>query len=208
MLPVVKINNLYKEIIIPVNESITADMLLDKYGIVADVEIVGQSGGGSDLTFPYNLFHSFFSLFTPSKVTEDKDKGEEALKVDEDKDDQVKVLVTEDKDGDKVTEDKDEDKVTEDKVTEDEDVKGEEDKDKDEDKDEDKDDQVKVTEDKEVKVTEEDKGEDNDVDKEVKVTEDEEVRVTEDKDEDGVNIIDSKKVMKITIKSINGLRPW
>ena len=172
MLPVVKINNLYKEITIPVNESITADMLLDKYGIVADVEIVGQSGGGSDLTFPYNLFHSFFSLFTPSKVmdkvmdkvtvTKDEDK-------EEDKDDEVKGMVMVTKD-----EDKEEDKDM---------VKG-------------KDDEVMVTEDKgkddEAKVTE-DKGEDDEV---------------MDKDEEGVNIIESKKVMKITIKSINGLRPW
>ena len=156
MLPVVKINNFYKEITIPVNESITADMLLDKYGIVADVEIVGQSGGGSDLTFPYNLFHSFFSLFTPSKgmdkviVTKDEDKDDEVKGKDEDKDDEVKGKVTEDKDEevmDKVTEDKDEEGEVMDKVT-------------------------------------------------------------EDKDEEGVNTIDSKKVMKITIKSINGLRPW
>ena len=152
MLHVVKINNLYKEIIIPVNESISADMLLDKYGIVADVEIVGQSGGGSDLTFPYKLFHSFFSLFIPSKGM-----------------DKVMDKVTEDKEEDMVTEDKEEDMVTEDK---------EEDKDKV---------KVMVTKDDEV------------MDK---------VMVTKDEDEEGVNTIDSKKVMKITIKSINGLRPW
>lgn len=178
MLPVVKINNLYKEITIPVNESITADMLLDKYGIVADVEIVGQSGGGSDLTFPYNLFHSFFSLFTPSKGMD-------------------KVMVTEEEDKVMVT--KDEDKVM---VTKGEEVKDEEVKDmvtKDEDKDE-----VMDTKGDEVKDEDEDKDED------VKVTKDDEVKVTEDKDKDeeGVNTIGSKKVMKITIKSINGLRPW
>jgi hypothetical protein len=201
MLHVVKINNLYKEITIPVNESITTDMLLNKYGIVADVEIVGQSGGGSDLTFPYNLFQSFFSLFTPSnaevKATKDdedkdeaeykdKDKGEEALKVDEDKD----VNVTEDEDKDvKVTEDKDVNVTVDEAEYEDKDkdVKVTEDEDKD----------VNVTEDKDVNVTE-------DEDKDVNVTEDED----KDEDKDGVNTIDSKKVMKITIKSINGLRPW
>jgi hypothetical protein len=68
-----------------------------------------------------------------------------------------------------------------------------------------------VTEDKEEDMVTEDKEEDKDKVK-VMVTKDDEVMdkvmVTKDEDEEGVNTIDSKKVMKITIKSINGLRPW
>jgi hypothetical protein len=83
-------NNSFNKIIIPISDSnrhlvsLTADLLLSKYGIHADVvlntdeniisgggDAVGDAadgGGESNISFPYSLFHTFFSFDKLSDV--------------------------------------------------------------------------------------------------------------------------------------------
>jgi hypothetical protein len=86
-------NNSFNKIIIPISDSnrhlvsLTPDLLLSKYGIHADVvlntdeniisgggDAVGDAadgGGESNISFPYSLFHTFFSLFSFDKLSDD-----------------------------------------------------------------------------------------------------------------------------------------
>ena len=80
-------NNSFNKINIPISDSnrhlvsLTPEFLLSKYGIHADVVLIsdenvisgGHAAGGraADLSFPYSLFHTFFSLFSVDKPSGD-----------------------------------------------------------------------------------------------------------------------------------------